>query len=92
MKRHAAFTMAARTGVKEEAQPGSTLLVIHNFAARSGDELTLAKGDRIELIERDDEFGDGWFLGKHIANGQTGLFPQGSYTRGCADGFTRINL
>ena len=69
--------MATRTGVKEEAQPGSTLLVIHNFAARSGDELTLAKGDRVELIERDDEFGDGWFLGKHIANGRTGLFPQG---------------
>lgn len=69
--------MAARTSAKQEAQPGSTLLVIHNFAARSGDELSLAKGDRLELIERDDEFGDGWFLGKHNVTGLVGLFPEG---------------
>jgi Variant SH3 domain len=48
-----------------------------DFAARSADELTLARGDRIELIERDDEFGDGWFLGKHLQNGESGLFPEG---------------
>lgn len=35
------------------------------------------KGDRIELIERDDDFGDGWFLGRHIEHGTTGLFPEG---------------
>ena len=69
--------MASRTSARDDARPGDTLLVIHNFIARSGDELTLAKGDRIELIERDDEFGDGWFLGKHSANGKTGLFPEG---------------
>jgi hypothetical protein len=33
----------------------------------------------VELIERDDEFGDGWFLGKHLLNGNTGLFPEGWY-------------
>jgi hypothetical protein len=32
------------------------------FLARSPDELSLRRGDRIELIERDDDFGDGWFL------------------------------
>jgi len=48
-----------------------------DFIARSPDELTLAKGDRIELIERDDDFGDGWFLGRHMNNGNTGLFPEG---------------
>jgi len=37
----------------------------------------LAKGDRIKLIERDDDFGDGWFLGQHLQNEQTGLFPEG---------------
>lgn len=50
-----------------------------DFLARSSDELSLAKRDRVELIERDDEFGDGWFLGKHLANGNSGLFPEGSY-------------
>ncbi|KAM5352200.1 hypothetical protein ACJ41O_004923 [Fusarium nematophilum] len=59
---------------------GDTLIVIHDFQARSSDELSLAKGDRVELIERDDEFGDGWFLGRHLANHNTGLFPE-VYTR-----------
>jgi len=35
--------------------------VLHDFQARSGDELTLKKGSQIELIERDDEYGDGWY-------------------------------
>ncbi|KXL42387.1 hypothetical protein M433DRAFT_71835 [Acidomyces richmondensis BFW] len=68
--------MATRNGHKPDAQPGSILLVIHDFVARSGDELSLAKGDRIELIERDDDFGDGWFLGRHMGNGNSGLFPE----------------
>ncbi|KAH9835485.1 Sterile alpha motif [Teratosphaeria destructans] len=68
--------MASRSVVKGEAHPGSILLVIHDFLARSADELSLAKGDRIELIERDDDFGDGWFLGRHMGNGSTGLFPE----------------
>lgn len=48
-----------------------------DFIARSSDELSLSKGDRVELIERDDEFGDGWFLGRHMVNGNSGLFPEG---------------
>jgi hypothetical protein len=51
-----------------------------DFQARSSDELSLAKGDRVELLERDDEFGDGWFLGKHTVNGNSGLFPEGGFT------------
>ena len=49
-----------------------------DFSARSPDELVLRRGDRIELIERDDEFGDGWYLGRHIKSGATGLFPEGT--------------
>lgn len=52
---------------------------LDDFQARSSDELSLAKGDRVELIERDDEFGDGWFLGKHLVNGNSGLFPEGLF-------------
>lgn len=48
-----------------------------DFEARSPDELSLLKGERIELIERDDDFGDGWYLGKHVQNGKVGLFPEG---------------
>ncbi|KAK3325888.1 hypothetical protein B0H66DRAFT_616616 [Apodospora peruviana] len=70
--------MAAPGSNKPEV--GDILVVIHDFQARSSDELSLAKGDRVELIERDDEFGDGWFLGKHLVNGNSGLFPE-VYTR-----------
>lgn len=49
-----------------------------DFEARSPDELTFYKGDRIELTERDDDFGDGWYLGKHVKNGKSGLFPEGT--------------
>ncbi|KAL8675178.1 MAG: hypothetical protein Q9168_000431 [Polycauliona sp. 1 TL-2023] len=45
-------------GSPKTALPGEILLVIHDFEARSPDELTLIKGERIELIERDDDFGD----------------------------------
>ncbi|RKF63030.1 putative sam domain-containing protein [Erysiphe neolycopersici] len=61
-------------------EPGHILLVVHDFSARSSDELSLSKGDRVELIERDDDFGDGWFLGRHLLNGKSGLFPE-VYTR-----------
>ncbi|KAI9725636.1 MAG: polar growth protein [Chrysothrix sp. TS-e1954] len=71
------------------AQYGAILLVIHEFTARSTDELSLAKGDRIELIERDDDFGDGWYLGRHLSNGKTGLFPE-VYTT-CAPKGTHAN-
>ncbi|KAI9167552.1 Protein BOI2 [Paramyrothecium foliicola] len=74
--------MASRPPNEGQVRPevGDTLTVVHDFLARSSDELSLAKGDRVELIERDDEFGDGWFLGRHLANGNTGLFPE-VYTR-----------
>ncbi|KAK4669332.1 uncharacterized protein QC763_202020 [Podospora pseudopauciseta] len=59
---------------------GDILLVIHDFVARSSDELSLVKGERVELLERDDEFGDGWYLGRHLVNNNSGLFPE-VYTR-----------
>ncbi|KAG8533707.1 uncharacterized protein KY384_001448 [Bacidia gigantensis] len=61
---------------KQDPLTGDLLLVIHDFEARSSDELSLYKGDKIELIERDDDFGDGWYLGKHTKTNKTGLFPE----------------
>jgi len=61
----------------KETKSSLTSHLPDDFVARSSDELSLAKGDRVELIERDDEFGDGWFLGKHLVNGNSGLFPEG---------------
>lgn len=74
--------MASRAPNDGAVRPdvGDLLMVIHDFIARSSDELSLKKGDRVELLERDDEFGDGWFLGRHMTNNNTGLFPE-VYTR-----------
>ncbi|PGH02165.1 hypothetical protein AJ79_07711 [Helicocarpus griseus UAMH5409] len=60
-------------------RPGDVLIVVHDFQARGADELTLRRGDKVELLELDEGFGDGWYLGKHVADNRTGLFP-GVYT------------
>lgn len=70
----------AQRSYTESCRPGDTLVVVHEFLARSPDELSLSRGDRIELVERDDDFGDGWFLGKNTETGENGLFPE-VYTR-----------
>lgn len=54
------------------------ICAIDDFEARGADELTLRRGDRIELVELDDGFGDGWYLGKQMKTGTTGLFPGGT--------------
>lgn len=69
--------LVIRESMASYARPALSLTLIDDFHARSSDELSLGKGDRVELIERDDEFGDGWFLGRHLINGNTGLFPEG---------------
>lgn len=54
------------------------MLRTDDFDARSADELTLRKTERVELVELDDGFGDGWYLGRHLTRGSTGLFPGGT--------------
>ena len=39
--------------------------------------MSLVRGDYIELLEKDDDFGDGWYLGRHIESNRNGLFPEG---------------
>jgi hypothetical protein len=58
-------------------EEGTYLFNIDDFLARSPDELTLSKGDLIELIKRDENFGDEWYLGRSLKNGMSGLFPEG---------------
>lgn len=50
----------------EGDQPGMEsrlplLLVLHDFEARSPDEISLAKGEIVELLIDDAEYGDGWY-------------------------------
>ena len=66
-------------------------MVVHDFDARSSDELTLRRGDRITLVELDDGFGDGWYLGKHLGSGGTGLFP-GVYTTKLPTGLPNLRF
>lgn len=50
--------------------------VVKDFTARLNDELTMAKGDVVELISDDSEFGDGWYMGKNLSTGMVGLYPK----------------
>ncbi|KDB26740.1 hypothetical protein H109_01471 [Trichophyton interdigitale MR816] len=71
--------MPQRPTSARDAHPGDVLLVNHDFDARGADELTLRRGDKVELLELDEGFGDGWYLGRHVTENRTGLFP-GVYT------------
>lgn len=51
---------------------------LHDFVPEHEDEISFSAGDRIEVIEKDDMYGDGWWQGRNLF-GKVGLFPQ-SYT------------
>ncbi|KAF8652266.1 hypothetical protein AX16_004482 [Volvariella volvacea WC 439] len=51
---------------------------LHDFLPEHEDELPFRAGERIEVLERDDMYGDGWWKGQNLA-GKIGLFPQ-TYT------------
>lgn len=55
---------------------GDYLLGIHDFRGRSEDEMSLRKGDHIQVIETDKEFNDGWYIGRNLRTQQAGLFPK----------------
>ncbi|EDR00524.1 uncharacterized protein LACBIDRAFT_334022 [Laccaria bicolor S238N-H82] len=50
----------------------------HDFFPENEDELSFRAGDRIEVVEKDDMYGDGWWQGRNL-KGKVGLFPK-SYT------------
>ncbi|KEP48673.1 SH3 domain-binding protein 2 pleckstrin-like (PH) domain protein [Rhizoctonia solani 123E] len=51
----------------------------HDFVPEHDDELEFRAGDRIEIMERDELYGDGWWQGR--VHGKTGLFPEAYTTR-----------
>ncbi|PFH47127.1 hypothetical protein AMATHDRAFT_50532 [Amanita thiersii Skay4041] len=51
---------------------------LHDFFPENEDEISFRAGDRIEVIEKDEQYGDGWWQGRNL-EGNLGLFPQ-SYT------------
>ncbi|KAI8808719.1 hypothetical protein BJ742DRAFT_771771 [Cladochytrium replicatum] len=44
------------------------------------DEISFAAGEPIEVIEKDEAFGDGWWRGRNV-RGQSGLFPMNYITQ-----------
>lgn len=39
----------------------SYVTAVHTFVAEHADELEFQAGDKIEVLERDEAFGDGWW-------------------------------
>ncbi|KAJ5903182.1 hypothetical protein N7504_005565 [Penicillium tannophilum] len=63
----------------QNVQAGDYLVVIHAHTGGE-DELTMHRNDIIQLVELDEEFGDGWWLGEYPGTDHKGLFPAG-FTR-----------
>ena len=52
---------------------------LHDFTPENEDEIQFSAGDRIEVIEKDEVYQDGWWQGRNLI-GKVGLFPQGYTT------------
>ncbi|KAH8825969.1 hypothetical protein DL96DRAFT_1711746 [Flagelloscypha sp. PMI_526] len=61
------------------SQMPDKVYALRQLEPQNVDDLTLKPNDIIEVLERDDEFGDGWWLGMNPCTDAVGLFPQ-SYT------------
>ena len=44
---------------------------LHDFTPENTDEISFRAGDRIEVIEKDDQYGDGWWQVRQLSCGQT---------------------
>ncbi|KAA1097199.1 polar growth protein [Puccinia graminis f. sp. tritici] len=62
----------------EQPKLVTIVYAIHDFQAENPDELSFSAGEAIEVTEKDDLYGDGWWQGRNT-KGQFGLFPQ-AYT------------
>ncbi|KAG0656294.1 polar growth protein [Maudiozyma exigua] len=59
------------------ADPAGTILVTTKaYSRRMDDEITIKPGDKIQVINNDEEFNDGWYIGRNLNTNYEGLFPR----------------
>ncbi|KAG5650432.1 hypothetical protein H0H81_012283 [Sphagnurus paluster] len=68
-------TSSAMQVAKEEPQPIAYVYALYDFLREHEDEVSFRAGERIEVVEKDDLYGDGWWQGRDVA-GKVGLFPK----------------
>ena len=49
-----------------------------DFTARYVGGLSCRKGDLLERLKGDDNYGDGWYIGLNLMSGESGIFHQGT--------------
>jgi hypothetical protein len=49
---------------------------LHDFLPEHEDEVTFRQGERIEVVERDDMYGDGWWQVSYIHSERAGYLPE----------------
>ena len=64
------------SNVKKSSKKYFPMRVVTNtYNRQMQDELDLRPGDKINVITDDGEYNDGWYFGKNLSTGKTGLFP-----------------
>ncbi|KAJ3253221.1 polar growth protein [Boothiomyces macroporosus] len=63
----------------------------HNFAAEESDEISFKAGEPIIVLEKDEQFGDGWWTGQNM-NGDVGIFPMNFVTLNETPNSAKSNL
>ncbi|KAI9357919.1 hypothetical protein DFJ73DRAFT_819873 [Zopfochytrium polystomum] len=57
---------------EEEDQREHWQVALHEYASRLPDELSVSKGDAVEVFAT---FDDGWGRGRNARSGEVGVFP-----------------
>ncbi|KAJ3317877.1 polar growth protein [Boothiomyces sp. JEL0866] len=63
----------------------------HNFSAEESDEISFKAGEPIIVLEKDENFGDGWWTGQNM-NGDVGIFPMNFVTVNDTPNSAKSNL
>lgn len=67
-------TLAVEPAANGSSTNPNRVFALHTFTAENDDELSFSHGEFLTVLERDEQFGDGWWKGRN-ARGEEGLFP-----------------
>ncbi|CCF60798.1 hypothetical protein KAFR_0L01880 [Kazachstania africana CBS 2517] len=62
--------------VQEVKNSNTMLIAVSAYTKRMEDEISIKPGDKIQVITDDEDYNDGWYVGRNLRTGKEGLFPK----------------